>query len=197
VSATADAENVKVVDQSAAQVGSLPSPADGRMQPEPASCQAATVPVFFDDMEGDVNDWTATGFWHQITNPQTISVYHAGAATPEDPPNDVSPDLAASFSLEFYDDGAGLLHIALADDALVSGSGALATVHLRIASDAPVGASVPLALAEARLNDITGRDFATSSLQRTVGRRSGELSIEQHRIYLPLTLRNYDNLSNR
>jgi hypothetical protein len=55
--------------------------------------QKTTVPVFFDDMEGDVGDWTATGFWHQVANPQTISVYHAGAASPEDPPNDVNPDL--------------------------------------------------------------------------------------------------------
>ena len=62
--------------------------------PRPAGgFAAATAPVFFDDMEGDVGDWTTTGFWHQVTNPQTISVYHVGSSTPDDPPNDVNPDL--------------------------------------------------------------------------------------------------------
>jgi hypothetical protein len=70
-----------------------PSAADRPVQPEPGNRQKTTVPVFFDDMEGDVSDWTATGFWHQVANPQIISVYHAGAASPEDPPNDVNPDL--------------------------------------------------------------------------------------------------------
>jgi len=70
-----------------------PPAADRAVQPEVGTLQKTTAPVFFDDMEGDVSDWTATGFWHQVANPQTISVYHAGAATPEDPPNDINPDL--------------------------------------------------------------------------------------------------------
>jgi len=78
--------NVEVMGQSVAPTVPLPSPADRGMQ-------AAAAPVFFDDMEGDVSDWTATGFWHQVTNPQNISVYHVGATTPDDPPNDVNPDL--------------------------------------------------------------------------------------------------------
>ena len=69
------------ISTAAASPGSLA--ADGEGAP----------PVFFDDMEGDVSDWSATGFWHQVANPQTISVYHAGAETPEDPPNDINPDL--------------------------------------------------------------------------------------------------------
>ncbi|MFA6027630.1 MAG: IPT/TIG domain-containing protein [Patescibacteria group bacterium] len=33
--------------------------------------------IFFDDMETGANGWTSTGFWHQITNPENISVSSA------------------------------------------------------------------------------------------------------------------------
>jgi hypothetical protein len=100
------------------------------------------------------------------------------------------PDDTASFSLTFRDDDAGLLYIALANDESVSGSSLLATVRMRLASEAPIVASAPLALAVARLNDLAGRDFATSALQHRVGRRSGQLNIKLSQIYLPVVLRN-------
>ena len=49
--------------------------------------------LYFDDVELGPNGWTATGFWHQITNAQTIYVHNVGSATPGDPPNDINPDL--------------------------------------------------------------------------------------------------------
>lgn len=57
----------------------------------PAMAPQATI--FAEDFEGDVSDWTTTGFWHQVTNPQNIPVLHSGPTTPEDPPNDINPDL--------------------------------------------------------------------------------------------------------
>ena len=41
--------------------------------------------LFFDDMESGSYGWSATGFWHQISNAQYKSVYHVGSATPDDP----------------------------------------------------------------------------------------------------------------
>jgi hypothetical protein len=93
---------------------------------------------------------------------------------------DVAPaGLMDDFLLEFYDDGQGLLHIAIAGDAEVSGSGALAEITMRLAPDAAVGASVSLALASVRLHDAFGRDFATSALQREIQRENGAIRIEQ------------------
>lgn len=42
----------------------------GFFQTQPAKAEN----LFFDDMEGGINGWTADGFWHQITNPENISV---------------------------------------------------------------------------------------------------------------------------
>ena len=98
--------------------------------------------------------------------------------------------LTADFALMFHDDGAGLLYITLADNAPVAGDGTVATIRMRLASDARLGSNAPLVLAEARLNDVAGRDFATSALQRTVIRQNGQVNIWQPRIYMPLILRN-------
>ena len=64
--------------------------------------------------------------------------------------------LASGFKLEARDDGAGLLHIALADAAPISGAGALAILHLHLASNAQRGDVSSLVLSEIQLNDIAG-----------------------------------------
>jgi hypothetical protein len=98
--------------------------------------------------------------------------------------------LATGFDSEYHDDGAGMLRVALTEEGdVLSGSGVLVVISMRLASDAPIGGSAPLALAEARLNDVMGRDFATSAIQRTVERHNGVVSIIAHRIYLPVVLR--------
>ncbi len=102
--------------------------------------------------------------------------------------------LAADFALEFYDTGQGLLHIAMADDGAVSGSGPLATISIHLAADAPIGSSAPLALAGVRLHDDRGRDFATSELQRSIDRQNGVVYVQYvqqpgTRIYLPMVMR--------
>jgi hypothetical protein len=97
-------------------------------------------------------------------------------------------DLASSFALQYHDDGAGLLHIALADDAPISGSGSLATISLHIAPVSSAGSNATLALVDAHLNDIAGRDFATSVLQQTIVRSSADLQVT-FSIYLPVVLK--------
>ena len=97
-------------------------------------------------------------------------------------------DLASGFAAEYHDDGMGLLHFALASEVPVSGSGQLARISLHISSDALGSGIVPLALAEADLSDLAGRDFATSALQRTIVRQSGSLQIG-YLTYLPLFLK--------
>jgi PKD repeat protein len=102
---------------------------------------------------------------------------------------------AQGFAVQYYDDGAGLLHVALASSQPVSASGAVLRITLRLAAGQPSGAHAPLVLAEARLNDLLGRDFATSALNRPIERVSGELRVEtpsastQRYIYLPLARR--------
>jgi len=49
--------------------------------------------IYFDDMESSNSQITGTGFWHRQSNPQTIAVYHSGSSSPENPPNDINPDL--------------------------------------------------------------------------------------------------------
>jgi hypothetical protein len=97
--------------------------------------------------------------------------------------------LAQNFSIQFHDDGAGLLYIALADDTPVSGSGALLTISLALAPGAVDGQNAPLALAEAQLNDDVGRDFATSALQQPIERQNGQLqigAIQPGVVYIPI-----------
>ncbi len=99
-------------------------------------------------------------------------------------------ELADGFQVEFYDDGAGLLRIAIAQGAQdPGGSGEVLTFDIQLASNAPAGALASLTLLEARLNDVYGRDFGTSVLQRTISRHNGAVHIVQ-RVYLPLILRN-------
>ena len=98
--------------------------------------------------------------------------------------------LANDLNLEFHDDGSGLVRIAIASSTPITGSGMLAALNLRIASNALRGTSVPLALSEAKFNDVVGRDFATSALQRTIVRRSAQLHVsEAYNLYLPVILK--------
>ena len=97
-------------------------------------------------------------------------------------------DLSTGFSLS-YDAQPGLLRIALASGLTVSGSGPIATIRFAIRPDVPAHATALLSLADARLNDVTGRDFATSALQQAVTRQGGQVTVGVLRIYLPAVRR--------
>jgi hypothetical protein len=97
-------------------------------------------------------------------------------------------DLARNFGLD-YQVEAGRLKISLASDKPMSGSGNLATIWVKIADDAPVGKNSSLYFSQVSLNDLAGRDFATSALQQAINRTAGQLTITQPAIYLPLLLR--------
>jgi hypothetical protein len=96
-------------------------------------------------------------------------------------------DLASGFAVQYHDEGIGLLHIALASDVPASGGGALTRISFHLAPSALSVGKTTLALAVANLNDVAGRDFATSALRRTVVRHSGELWVG-FRVYLPIII---------
>jgi fibronectin type 3 domain-containing protein len=96
--------------------------------------------------------------------------------------------LASGFTLRYNDDQSGMLTIALAKDAPVSGSGALVEISLRMAGGARPGSITQLALADAQLNDVSGRDFATSSLQTTIERQSATVTFSGFQMFLPSIL---------
>ncbi len=54
---------------------------------------ANQVVIFDDNLESGAPGWAAEGFWHLINNPQNIPVFHVGTPIPDDPPNDINPDL--------------------------------------------------------------------------------------------------------
>lgn len=102
--------------------------------------------------------------------------------------------LAQNFSGQFYDNGTGLLTLALADETPVSGSGAMATIALHLAPNATTGSQTQLTLVHAELNDIAGRDFATSALQQLIERGSGTVFIGAGQqldaaVYLPVIVK--------
>jgi len=97
-------------------------------------------------------------------------------------------DLARTFGLD-YQFEAGRLKISMAGNKTISGNGNLATIWVKIADDAPVGKSSPLYLSQVSLNDLAGRDFATSALQQPISRTAGQLTISKLAIYLPLLVR--------
>ncbi len=102
-------------------------------------------------------------------------------------------DFTSGFGLSFNDNGDGLLRVSLANGAPLTGDGALFTISVTLANDATVGETSILALSDARLNDIVGRDFATSALQKTVTRENGQITVgdsvgepTERKVYLPL-----------
>jgi hypothetical protein len=97
--------------------------------------------------------------------------------------------LNSSVSRVSHDDGNGRLTIALASGQAATGDGVLATLTLQIAPTAENGTSTTLTLAEAHLNDLAGRDLATSALQQSVKRHSGVVRIGPASTYLPLVQR--------
>lgn len=91
---------------------------------------------------------------------------------------------------ESHDDGNGQLSVAVASNQSSSGDGVLAFLLLRIAPDAPEGESV-LAVLDARLYDLAGRDITTSAQQQEITRVGGtfEVGEEGEILYLPLVRR--------
>ena len=77
----------------------------------------------------------------------------------------------------------------MGSDVPVSGSGAIARITWRLAADAMDGSSAPIALVDAQLNDVSGRDFATSAVQATIARTDGLMTIVDNRVFLPLVTR--------
>ena len=97
--------------------------------------------------------------------------------------------LSADFDVEFFVPVAGQAIISLKPKAghesgLVSGSGAPT-------SSAAASATSPLNLANVRLSDAYGRDYATSALQVDVNTTSGELTAGAGggMLFLPLVVR--------
>ncbi len=101
-------------------------------------------------------------------------------------------DATQSFALSYQDTCEGLLRVALANSEEISTTGQVLTLDARIPPYAAVGGHAEaLTLADARLHDGAGRDFATSALQRQVVRASGSLVVESSMtmVYLPLVRR--------
>ncbi|NJO84449.1 MAG: hypothetical protein HC828_17870, partial [Blastochloris sp.] len=100
---------------------------------------------------------------------------------------------APTMGLRVYDDQAGLLTIALADDEAHESVGSLVTIRLTLHDGLTAGLVSPLVLADAQLNDASGRDFATSALSRVIVRGDGTVTVAQVtsevRIYLPILQR--------
>ncbi|WP_420643728.1 PKD domain-containing protein [Candidatus Leptofilum sp.] len=98
-------------------------------------------------------------------------------------------DAAADFTLEYYDDGTGVLVIGLIGDVPSAIDSALVEITLQLTEDVET-TNVPLLLADAEFNDLVGRDFATSSLQISIERVSGAVTVNTtSEIYLPLVIK--------
>jgi len=100
--------------------------------------------------------------------------------------------IAAGFNVSVNEENLGQLHIAIAQDSPVAGSGVIATMQVHVSPNAPVGQTSTIALASAQFNDVNGYDFATSVIQQQVIRENGYLYIlgdESIHLYLPLIVK--------
>ena len=144
-----------------------------------AALSAAPVQLRLDDVAGlpgtvvettlraeNLSDW-AGGRLAIVYDPAVIS--KVTGLTPT--------GLAADFTVQFSDDQTGTLQVALANDMPVSGTGELLKLGFRLAADAPDG-TIPLVIAKAQLNDLNGRDFATSALQQAITRNNATVQID-------------------
>lgn len=91
--------------------------------------------------------------------------------------------IANEFEARFENTGDGLLFISMASDTPIIGDGPIAVITMQT-GERP-GATV-LSLASVKLNDMYGRDFASSSLQSSINRTNGLLLIPSSTIYLPV-----------
>jgi hypothetical protein len=89
----------------------------------------------------------------------------------------MTTDDTSNFTLSYNNTEAGIVRfsLALVNDEPLSGDKALATVKMRLAPDAALGSVSALTISEARLNDLAGRDFTTSALQKDVTRQNGSV----------------------
>jgi hypothetical protein len=156
------------------------------------SYQETPIVVHLDDaagLSGAILDVTLSAEnMPEWTGAEFIVVYDSDAF---EATSDISvTGLARDFTLEYSEPVSGLLHISMASDTPVTGSGELAIISLRSTNDVSEAIVTPITLASAKLNDAAGRDFFTSALQRTVTRENAQLRIEPaSRIFLPLILR--------
>ncbi|MEZ4594532.1 MAG: PKD domain-containing protein [Chloroflexota bacterium] len=98
-------------------------------------------------------------------------------------------DLAENFLVEFNDDGAGLVQIALMSNTAVSGSGDILTIEMTLQNDLPTGQSSQLIFGAVELNDLVGRDFATSALQIEIVTSGSVINVGGYTVYLPMVIR--------
>lgn len=87
----------------------------------------------------------------------------------------ISPEYVGQ---EAHDNDKGQCYLALASNQPSNGNGELATIVLHIAPDAPAGTST-LAIANAQIFDLTGRDSAASARQQQIERFNGVVDVTE------------------
>ncbi|MCP4537875.1 MAG: hypothetical protein GY832_12090 [Chloroflexi bacterium] len=185
---TLDAEDASMILYYAVNGNWPPLPGSGNML---ALTTSAPIITSLDNAVGDPGE-TVSATLHatnltEFAGGEFIVIYDTSLVTGT--ATVAMTGLAKDFSLAFFDNGAGILHITAANDTPISGNGAIAIISLLITPGAPSGSRATLALAKAKLNDIHGRDFATSALQKTIVRNNGLLQVGGNQIYLPIVLR--------
>lgn len=95
--------------------------------------------------------------------------------------------LADGFTLEYHDDGQGKLRVGLISNTPRSGSGDIVEINLTISEFGSVSNSQVL-LAKAAINDLYGRDFATSALQTSINRNHGLVRLNSA-VFLPMIIK--------
>lgn len=99
-------------------------------------------------------------------------------------------DLAESFLIETNENEEGLIQIAMMSNQSVSGSGDILTIELGLKDDLPNGLNSPINIGSVELNDLVGRDFATSALQVDIETNGGTIkTADKYTIYMPILIR--------
>ncbi len=83
-----------------------------------------------------------------------------------------------------------MVSIGFSGDTFIAGSGDLATITFKVSPKATAG-TLPVTIMESTLSDQSGRDFATSAIQQSVERSSGEITVEvsNNNTYLPVVIK--------
>jgi hypothetical protein len=97
--------------------------------------------------------------------------------------------LANNFLVEFNDNGEGLIQIAMISNTAVSGSGDILNIEMSLNTGLTNGDTSAINIGAAELNDLVGRDFATSALQVELITTGGMINIRDFTVYLPMLIR--------
>jgi len=97
-------------------------------------------------------------------------------------------ELGAQAVISYWVTGS-LLKVEMAQPDGISGSGMLYKIRFQVLSETPIGKMLPVVWVKSSLNDLYGRDYEASALNRPIVTQNGMVNVNLYQVYLPLVFK--------